>query len=155
MDCFSTMQKTNMLTNANGTGHQHTSKKQIQTRKFSIFQKKYVTHASRKKPHQQREGDLYCPHSITCLMWWHVITDEPQAWKCHQLDVYKKIASVAFQVTKLFGCIFNEAKLKHTQTRHISTEGFKSRDRGKKKKKETVPHRHQLAPLELKLADLR
>lgn len=75
--------------------------------------------------------------------------------KFHQQGVYEKIASVAFHLTELFRCAFNEAKLKHTQTGHILTGGVKSRDRGQKQKKETVPHRRQLAPLELKLADLR
>lgn len=32
---------------------------------------------------------------------------------------------------------------------------FQVKRLGQKQKKETVPHRHQLAPLELKLADLR
>lgn len=98
---------------------------------FSVFQIKYVTHASTKKTKNNEDIRIVPIQSHVQ----HVKTDEPQAWKFHQLDVYKKIASIAFQVTKMFGCIFNDAKLKHTQTRHISTEGFKSRDRGKNKKR--------------------
>lgn len=35
----------------------------------------------------------------------------------------RKITSVSFHKMKLFGCVFNGVKLRHTQTRHILTGG--------------------------------
>lgn len=66
------------------------------------------------------------------------MTEEPQAWKFHQLDVYKKTASVDFQVTKSFGCIFNEAKL--NTLKHVTCQqSVSSQETGAKTKKGNSP----------------
>lgn len=74
--------------------------------------------------------------------------------KICQLEVYRKISSIYFHKRSLFGCVFHEVKLNLTP-HHILTEGESVKvKRMGAKQKEMVPHRLQLAPLGLKLADL-
>lgn len=42
--------------------------------------------------------------------------------RIRELEVYREIPSICFHKTSLFGCVFNEVKLKLTP-RHILTEG--------------------------------
>lgn len=74
--------------------------------------------------------------------------------KICQLEVYRKIPGIYFHETILFRCVFNYVKLKLTPF-HILPEGkcVKVKRMGAKRK-QMVPHRLQLAPLGLKLADL-
>lgn len=129
---FSTVQKTNMLTNSNCTGHQRMKEKQTKKR-MTLFCMTSITpdtHISDKicdtccncvmqiNPTRMIFALSFCNHMFN--MWW-LMSDRPA--KIHQLDVYKKITSVSLHKMKFFRCVFNGVKLRHTQTRHLLTGG--------------------------------